>query len=174
MRLPENRASGVEAFDAARGGTLCLRARRLPPDFSTVATRLRETHDVMLVVCAGASENANPLAIRPAPIVLPRLADRHEELDRIIAEYAADASAELGVALGSFTERDHEWVREHAATSFDEIEKATLRLTAIRALDTMAVASTRLRMAQPSLTRWISRRRRHRAGPSHGSRPSSP
>jgi hypothetical protein len=55
---------------------------------------------------------------------------------------------------------DHVWVREHAATSLDEIEKATLRLTAIRTSDTMGEAAARLGMAQPSLLRWIDRRRR--------------
>jgi hypothetical protein len=37
VRVPENRASGEAAFAAARGGTLYLRARRPPPDLSTVA-----------------------------------------------------------------------------------------------------------------------------------------
>lgn len=159
VRLPENRTSGVAAFEAALGGTLCLRSGRLPQDLPALIAQLRDTRDVMLVVCAPDSVEVSPFVIRPAPIIPPPLADRGDEIDRIISEYTADAVAELGVPRDSFTERDHAWVREHAATSLDEIEKATLRLTAIRASDTMSTASARLRMAQPSLLRWIHRRR---------------
>jgi hypothetical protein len=159
VRVPENRTSGMVAFEAAVGGTLCLRSGRLPQDLPALIAQLRDTRDVMLVVCAPDSVDVSPFVIRPAPIVLPPLAARDDEINRIISEYAADAVAELGVARDSFTERDLAWVREHAATSLDEIEKATLRLTAIRASDTMSTASARLRMAQPSLLRWIHRRR---------------
>ena len=140
VRVPENRTSGMVAFEAAVGGTLCLRSGRLPHDLPALIAQLRGTRDVMLVVCAPDSVDVSPFVIRPAPIVLPPLADRGDEIDRIISEYAADAVADLGVPR-------------------DKIEKATLRLTAIRASDTMSTASARLRMAQPSLLRWIHRRR---------------
>jgi hypothetical protein len=88
------------------------------------------------------------------------LASRRDDIDRIIADYAADAIAELAAPATGFTDRDHVWVREHAATSLDEIEKATLRVIAIRTSETMGEAAARLGMAQPSLLRWIDRRRR--------------
>jgi hypothetical protein len=160
VRVPANRASGVAAFEAASGGTLCLRMRRLPRDFPALIPRLRDTPDVMLVVCASPTEDGSPLVIRPAPLALPPLASRSDDIDRIIAEYAADAIAELAAPATGFSERDHVWVREHAATSLDEIEKATLRLIAIRTSETMGEAAARLGMAQPSLLRWIDRRRR--------------
>ena len=41
MRFPTSYASGVAAFEAAIGGSLCLRMRRLPNDFpALVATSL--------------------------------------------------------------------------------------------------------------------------------------
>jgi hypothetical protein len=47
---------------------------------------------------------------------------------------------------------------EHAATSFGEIEKATLRLTAIRMCGSIGRAAARLGMAPVSPKRWIGRR----------------
>jgi hypothetical protein len=48
---------------------------------------------------------------------VPPLAGRSAELDRIIAEYADDAIAELAVPPSSFTADAHAWVRDHAASS---------------------------------------------------------
>jgi len=45
------------------------------------------------------------------------------------------------------------------ATSLDEVEKATLRLTAIRVSGTMSVAAARLGMALPSLYLWMDGRK---------------
>ena len=95
----------------------------------------------------------------PAPLVLPPLATRCGDLDRIIAEYAADAMAELAAPANGFTASDHSWVREHAARSLDEIEKATLRLTAVNTSSNVSAAAARLGMALPSLQRWLDRRR---------------
>ena len=46
---------------------------------------------------------------------------------------------------------------EHAATSLGEIEKATLRLTAIRMYGSIGRAATRLGMAHVSLSRRVGR-----------------
>lgn len=158
-RGPANRTTGVAAFEAAIGGTLCLRARRLPRDYWKLVAQLRDTRDVTLMVCAGPSAALDPLIIWPPPLTLPALALRADEIDRVIAEYAAEACAELCVPPRSFTGSDHVWVREYAATSLDEIEKATLRLTAIRVFGTMSAAAVRLGMALPSLYRWMDDRK---------------
>lgn len=113
----------------------------------------------MLVVCVSDTVDVSPLLIRPAPLALPALATRRDDIDRIIAEYAADAIADLVAPSIGFSEADHAWVREHAAGSLEEIEKATLRLTAIRASDTVTKAAAQLGMAVPSLLKWIERRR---------------
>jgi hypothetical protein len=159
VRSPANRVSGVAAFEAALGGTLCLRTRRLPQDIGALIARLRRCRDVMLVVCVSDIADVSPLLIRPAPLALPPLATRRADIDRIIAEYAADAIAELAAPSIGFSEDDHAWVREHAAGSLEEIEKATLRLTAIRTSDTVTKAAAQLGMAVPSLLKWIDRRR---------------
>jgi hypothetical protein len=76
----------------------------------------------------------------------------------IIREYARDAMVELATSRSVFEAADHDWVREHAATSLPEIEKATLRLVALRASRTLSQAAERLGMAPVSLSRWIGRR----------------
>ncbi|HEX7840528.1 MAG TPA: FHA domain-containing protein [Kofleriaceae bacterium] len=158
VRSAENYASGMQALEAAQGGTLCVRSRRLPRDFEEVVTALRHPDArIQLMVCAGSPEDCRPfLAV---PITIPPLASRQAELDQIITEYAEDAIAELGAPRGGFLAADRAWVREHAASSLPEIEKATLRLVAIRNSRNLSNAAARLRMAPVSLSRWIGRRR---------------
>jgi len=158
VRSPESRAGGVAAFEAAVGGSLYARTRRLPRYCLALMGKLRATDDVLSI--AGIEhDDPDPRLIRPAPIVVPPLACRATEVDRVIAEFAADAIAELGVLRGRFTDADHAWVRQHAATSLAEIEKATLRLVAIRTSRNMSAAAARLGMAPVSLLRWLGRRK---------------
>jgi hypothetical protein len=49
-------------------------------------------------------------------------------------------------------------VRKNAASSLPEIEKATLRLVALRHSRNLSQAAARLGMAPVSLSRWIGRR----------------
>jgi hypothetical protein len=50
-------------------------------------------------------------------------------------------------------------VRQYAAASLAEVEKATLRLLALRTSRNMSVAASRLGMAAVSLSRWLGRRK---------------
>lgn len=158
VRSPASRASGVAAFEAAIGGSLCMRMRRLPEDFQALVVRLRGADDVLCVLCAGQLADPHPPFILPAPLAVPPLARRAAELDRIIAEYAGDAIAELAAPSASFTADDHAWVRDHAAASLAEIEAATLRLVALYTSRNLSHAAARLGMAPVSLTRWLDRR----------------
>lgn len=149
----------LDAFRAASGGSLCVRRRRLPDDFSTIVPRLRRAHDVQyIIVCANVEEDADPLLVLPAPIQVPPLASRMHELDRIVDEYAADAIVELQARDACFTPVDRRWILEHA-TSLTEIEKATVRVVALRMSRHLSEAAERLSMAPVSLWRWILRRK---------------
>lgn len=159
VRSPASRASGVAAFEAAIGGSLCVRSRRLPGDFPALVTKLRDADDVLCAICTAPLADPRPPLVLPAPLVVPPLAQRLAELDRIIAEYASDAIEELAVPASSFTARDHSWVRAHAAASLSEIEKATVRLVAIRTSRNLSGAAARLGMAVVSLSRWLGRRK---------------
>jgi hypothetical protein len=159
VRSPANRPTGLAAFEAAVGGSLCVRTRRLPNDFPALVARLRGADDVLCAICSEDIISPHRSFILPAPLTVPRLAARRSELDRIIAEYADDAIAELAAPATSFTVDDHAWVRAHAAAWLVEIEKATRRLVAIRTSRNLSGAAARLGMAPVSLMRWIGRRR---------------
>lgn len=158
VRSPANYASCARAVLAALGGALCVRASRLPPDFAATVAQIQNEADLMLVVCADREDEASPLLVRPAPLRLPPLVERSGDMLRIIDEYGHDAVAELRVPPPGFTTVERTWVRAHAATSLAEIEKATLRLVAIRSSRNVSGAAARLGMAPVSLSRWIRRR----------------
>jgi hypothetical protein len=154
------RVSGARAVLAALGGALCVRANRLPPDFAATVAKIQNEADLMLVVCADREDMASPLLVRPAPLRLPPLIERSGDMLRIIDEYVHDAVAELRALPPGLTTAQRAWVREHAATSLAEIEKATLRLVAMRSSRNLSAAAARLGMAPVSLSRWIGRRTR--------------
>ena len=158
VRSPVNYGTGVAAFDAAVGGSLCVLARRPPRDFSSVVARIRATNVVQLIVCADRRFDAHPFLTLPVPIRVPSLRVRTDELPRIVDEYAKDAVAELGVLRGDFTAAARQWVLKNAPLTLAEIEKATLRLVAIRASRNINDAAGRLGITRVSLMRWIDRR----------------
>jgi hypothetical protein len=158
VRSAANHKTGVGALAAAIGGSLCIRSRRRPRDWNAVIPALRDPGSrVQLVVCAEEPEDCEPL-LAP-PITVPPLASRLDELDRIITEYSEDAIAELGTLRTSFLPADRDWVRTYSASSLPDIEKATLRLVAIRESRNLSNAAARLGMAPVSLSRWVGRRK---------------
>jgi hypothetical protein len=90
---------------------------------------------------------------------VPSLRVRTDELSRIVDEYAIDAVAELRALRASFTDADSQWVLDNAPLTLPEIEKATLRLVAIRVSRNVSDAAARLGMAPVSLSRWVGRRK---------------
>lgn len=132
--------------------------RRLPDDFPVLVARLRDAEDVLCAVCADELADPHPPLTLPAPLAVPPLAGRPAELDRIIAEYAGDAIAELAAPPSSFPADDHAWVRDHPSASLAEIEKATLRLVTLRTSRSLSHAAAQLGMAAVSLSRWLGRR----------------
>jgi hypothetical protein len=157
VRSAANCETGMQGLAEATGGSLCVRTQRLPRDFTALVAALRDPAcQVQLVVCAEDAADCEPYVA--VPIVVPPLTRRADELDRIIAEYAEDAIAELGAARNGFGPVDRAWVRTHSAASLPDIEKGTLRLVAIRASRNISNAAARLGMAPVSLARWIGRR----------------
>ena len=158
VRVVENFKDVRQALRSAIGGSLCLLRRRLPPDAAAVLDEIRRSKPrVQLIICASQERGTAELLVAD-PLTIPPLSERDHELDRIIFEYATEAMRELSAPRSTFTDRDHEWVRTHAASSLTEIEKATRRLVALRADRTLSGAAARLGMASVSLSRWIGRR----------------
>ena len=160
VRSPANYKDGVAGFMAATGGSLCVRHSRRPLDFPSVVAMVRDpSARVQLIVCADGRRDVDPFITLPVPIRVPSLRTRTNELPRIVDEYAADAIAELKVPETSFTSADRQWVLKHAPMTLAEIEKATLRLVALRTSPSLPRAAERLEMAPVSLSRWLDRRK---------------
>ena len=153
----DNYLLGMPAFQAAAGGSMCMWVKRLPRDFAEVTTALREpTTRVQLIVCGLRPPDRKELV--SAPIEVPPLSSRPDEIERVIDEYAADAATSLRASAG-FMKVDRDWVRLHSATSLPEIEKGTLRIVALREAGNIARAASLIGMAHASLGEWIGRRR---------------
>ena len=119
-----------------------------------IEARRKPTSRVQLIVCTRRLQANDPLIA--SPIVLPPLAERTAELDRIIDGFAIDAGGPPDEPL---TPVDREWVHQHEARTLPGIEKATRRLVAIRDCDgSITHAASRLGMAHGALSEWVSRR----------------
>jgi hypothetical protein len=157
VRSPANLRSGMEALTAAAGGSLCLRYPGLPPDIDEALRRAHEPDcDVRLFACMN-TQPRGAAVTGTIPIHVPPLALREQELPRIVDEYARDARAALGAMSMTFTDDDRRWVMT-ASRSLQDIEKATLRLVALRASENVTQAAKKLGMAPVSLIRWLERR----------------
>lgn len=159
-RAAERYRLGLQALPAAKHGSLCVRIGHLPPDFVAVRTSLQDRDArVQLIMCASKTTDAMKFGVNP--VIIPPLAQRRREIDRIVSEYVADAAAELRLPRSSFPDADEKWIVANAATSLSEIEKATLRVLAIREAErvpgrgALNRAATRLGMRRFSLARWV-------------------
>jgi hypothetical protein len=161
--------SGMAAVHAARGGSLCVRRRRMPHDFPAVVAGVRDpAAAVQLIVCAELRHATDPFLILADPIRLPSLGARVSELPRIVDEYALDAISTLGADDGCFSDADRTWVLDHAASTLPEIEKATLRRVALGMSKTVRRAAKQLGMSRVGLGQWIGRRESDRGLPQAG------
>ncbi len=160
IRSPMNYERGVAAFQAAHGGSLCVRRRWPPGDFPSLVMLVRDpTAAVQFIVCGAVFHAMHPFLTLPVPIRVPALRMRASELLRIVDEYAADALSALGADDACFTGADRTWVLDHAVGSLPEIETATLRLVAFRQAGTILGAAKRLGMSPIAISQWIDRRR---------------
>ncbi len=161
VSAPANYTSGVAAFEAAAGGSLCIRSKRPPRDFASMMKLLRDPNArVQLVVCAGRYHQNDVLLVISDPIQVPPLKERAGELPRIVEEYAADARAALDSSV-EFTSKDRDWIRARCASSLHEIETATLRVVALKQAGTVLNAAKLLGMGHTSLGEWFAHRRRY-------------
>jgi hypothetical protein len=158
VRSAATRRAGMDAYLAAAGGTLCMRANRLPADFDMLV-RMHYEQPRSMIVAVGDMDRRQPMerALSPA-LTLSPLGQRTDEIPAIIDGYTRDAAAELCLPLDLFSSEDRTWVLEHEASTLSEIEKATRRLVALRASPNLNVAAERLEMASTSLRAWLERR----------------
>lgn len=158
VRSVANCADPFEALEMARGGTLCIRAQRLPRKQVASLVRLARAAGVLLMISSDPRKGVwDEFLSLLSPIRLPPMAARKEEVERVVHEYAADAAAALGTSMDFYFD-DLAWVIGNSAKSLHDIEKGTLRLAALRESGSVLGAAARLGMAAVSLRRWLGRR----------------
>jgi hypothetical protein len=151
--------NGGAAVAQADGGTVCIYDdRRCPRDVIELLRELRQpTCRAQLVVC---SKNADTAAIfNPAPIVIPPLASRTSELERIIEGYTIDATSRLRVLKLALAPVEIAWILERSSSTLPEIQTATLRLAAIRRAGTVSGGAALLGLSHVTMLRWLENRR---------------
>lgn len=153
---------GLQGLDRATNGMLCVDARKLPRDIRLVLANLR-TPDarVRLVACADSPASAADIATmitRIVTISIPPIADRTDEIERLLEAYGIDAVKELGANFLGFRPRDSEWARTGGLNNLHEIEDAARRLVALRNYG-VTKGAERLKLTHGALSRWAHRRK---------------
>jgi len=144
-----------EAMDAARGGTVCIRAIRRPRDWDTSSVRLADPdEDVRLTVCYPQSRLGDIELSRPTPVVVADLAGR--DIHRLIDEYSEEARAALGMPSPT-TAAQRAWIIAYCH-DHNAVECAVRRFLALSCTSGMCEAAYHLGMAPVSLSRWMRRR----------------
>lgn len=156
VRVPASRRTAMRALDAAAGGSICLRARRLPEDFDRLCRLLRESPRAAIVfVCLQGHDRVRDLLCRPLEV--PSLAGRTAEPKQLFQESLDEAAAALGTQRLRLQPGARLGVLERVL-SFAELEKTALRVVALATAKNLSQAAELLRMAPVSLARWSSRR----------------
>ncbi len=152
-RSPCNVPGIADAISAASGGTLCVRSRHLPRDFSSTVDQLRSA-DLALVFILEPRERRSD----ERPIDVPYIHDRRSEMPRLVGELLDEAQRELCIARSGVTSLDLAWLIEHAGPEFSDVVKCVDRVFALRSSATLLAAAEVLQIAPVSLTRWARRR----------------
>lgn len=159
VRSAASYPTGLEALQAARGGSVCVKNSPRPPDFEQLRVAMQDPDTRShLFICIRKVNGASTFGT-PA-IVVPPIKKRKTELRQVIQEYAVDAMAEMKVPISSFKRADVEWVVANESDRLADIEKATQRLVALRVSEgNMSRAASMVGMARMSLRKWIRKRR---------------
>jgi len=143
------------AMDAAQGGTVCIRAVRIPRDWYTASGRLADPRDDVRLMVAYPPTRLGDLELaRPSPIVIAPLAGR--DIARLIDEYAEEARADLDMPA-PVTADQRVWITEFCH-DHNAVEVAVRRFIALSCTSGVCDAAYHLGMAPVSLSRWMRRR----------------
>ncbi|HWU88948.1 MAG TPA: hypothetical protein VN253_16895 [Kofleriaceae bacterium] len=154
--------SATEALDRAAGGMVYVDARNLPRNLVQLAASIRapEARARLVVSAERAAEIAELVTLLPrtATVRIPPIAERTDELDRLIDAYGDDAMVALDAPELGFRLYDLEWVRASGVSTLEEIEEVARRLVALRNWGVTGGAK-RLGINHGALSRWARRRR---------------
>src|SRR5215813_10436779 len=155
VRAPPSRRAGMPTLAAAAGGSVCLRSNRLPDDFDLLAASFHASGSAALFICLHSNDRITDLLCRPLKI--PPLTERLPEFPRLLNEYLDEAAQALGARHVRLSEPMQQSVLHHAK-SLSDIEKAAMRLVALKSSGNLYRAAQQLHMAPISLIRWMDRR----------------
>ena len=151
-----------DVLKRAAGGVVYLdaRPRHLPRDLAPLVAGVREARVRLVVGAEGVEESAGLAAMLPrvATIRIPPLAERSDEIERLLEAYGRDAMAELGATGLGFRPLDPEWARASGLATLAEIEDVARRLVALRNWGVVGGAA-RLGIDHSALSRWARRRK---------------
>lgn len=143
----------------ARGGTVCFSSSRVPPDIEQAAAALRTPMSrTRAIVCSKPAAQASNLALQLEPTIrvdLPPLAERKDELPRIIEDYAREFADGWSTAP-VFDRRDVPALCAYPHTGLAEIEDSARRLVAMRGFGVTGGAQ-RLGITHGALSTWAKR-----------------
>lgn len=146
------------ALREAQNGTLCMEHRKMSSRdllaiFLVVFSKDCRTH---LVYCGN---DPNDPELSTQRIVIPPLAARKTELDRLISEYLREAAGRLRVTQRvRLSPAERAWLRTSATGSLSELRTATHRLVAVRVAENLQAASVLLGLSPVALRKWLNDR----------------
>lgn len=151
----------ARSLETARGGTICFSGSHTPDDIERAVAAVREPMSrIRVTVCSRSSAQAAQFALKLAPTIrihLPQLAEREDELSRIIEAYVHDAAEPWSDAAALVDPRDIAALAAHPFEDHAEIEAAVRRLVVIR-LFGITDGARRLGITHGSLSQWAKRR----------------
>jgi hypothetical protein len=162
VRVTASIADASTAFASAAGGTVCVRADRPPKGYDKLrqASAAYQSAAQLFICAKTAKQAARRVDLLAPPILVPKLARRKsDDIHRIVFEYALDALRELDAPPTAFSERERKWVARHEASSFADIEIATLRIVARNVAGSTHQAAARLGLSHVGLGKWFNRRK---------------
>lgn len=149
---------GLTAVAQVRDGTVCIDDRRRPRDLVPMLEELQRPGCLaQLMVLAKSPRKADVYTL--APVVIPPLRTRRDELERITMEYEVEAVRRLGIEPLELTPAQRSWIAERSSETLPDIQRAALRLIAIRHAGSLVGAAALLQMSREALGRWLERRR---------------
>jgi FHA domain-containing protein len=149
---------GLTAAAQAKNGTVCIDDRKRPSDLLAMLDELhRRGRTTQLMVLAKNPYKAE--VYTKAPVVIPPLRTRRDEIETLVMEYELEAVRRLGIDALELTPVQRSWIAERSSETLPDIQQATLRLIAIRHAGSIAGAADLLRISQQALSKWLDRRR---------------
>lgn len=146
---------GVDALDAATGGSICLLHDEYPGDLEAMLVEARRPECcTLLVVCAKKPKGPQKL-FHATPIEIPSLRRRRAELDRVIDEYVGQATSRVGMEAFELTDGERAWIRAESGKTLPDIQMAAFRLAALRHGGDLQKAGPIVGITPEGLAKWF-------------------